>query len=200
VPGAYGYRSPVMLKVVNNLVIFEEFFVLNTQQKELFIKNANDSWATRKLNKGLNTQFVGCELLCKQIYDKFLCTLENFLFIKNDKEKSVPTPWLYLSTQNDYAEVWHNHIRTSSFHCAYYVNVPESKGGELEYQVDEVIYSYKPKNYDLIIMPNYLNHRPKFSDSSEARISINMEMFSLHPVDEGLFNCNVKKLQEQYNV
>jgi len=189
-----------VLKIVNNLIVFENFFVLTFEQKKLFIENSNYSWAVKKLNKGYNTPFIGCEILCKQIYDKFLDVLENILFIKNDKEKSVSTPWLYLSTKNDYAEVWHNHIKTSSFHCVYYVNVPESKGGELEYKIDEVVYSYRPKNYDLVIMPNYLNHRPKACDSSEARISINMEMFSLHPVDKELFDYNVKKLQEPKNV
>jgi hypothetical protein len=179
-----------MFKIINNLIVCEEFFVLDRQQKDLFIKNAEHSWEIKKSNKsinaGYNTPFIGCEIECRKIYDKFLDVLKTNFFIEQDKEKSVSQPWLYLSTKYDFAEVWHNHVRTSSFHCVYYANVPEAKGGELEYEINGIFYSYKPKNYDLVIMPNYLNHRPRVCESSEPRISINMEMFSLQPVNEDL--------------
>jgi hypothetical protein len=169
-----------MFKIINSLIVCERFFVLNQQQKESFIKNALHSWENKKYNNavGDNTLFTGCEIECKQIYDKFLDVLKTNFFIEQDKEKSVNTPWLYLSTKYNFSEEWHDHINTSSFHCVYYANVPDAKGGELEYEIDGIIYSYKPKNYDLIIMPNYLNHRPRVCESSEPRIAINMEMFS----------------------
>ena len=180
---AYGYKDQIMVKIINSLIVCEEFFVLNQEQKESFTKNAIYSWELKKYNQpiavGHSTPFIGCEIECKQIYDKFLDVLKENFYIEQNKEKSVNTPWLYFSTKDDFAEVWHNHVRTSSFHCVYYVNVPDAKGGELEYEIDGIVYSYKPKNYDLIIMPNYLNHRPRVCESLEPRIALNMEMFSM---------------------
>jgi hypothetical protein len=84
--------------------------------------------------------------------------------------------WAYCSNSGDYAEIWHDHMKTSTINSVYYLNVPNCSGGEIEFDLGKnKTFKYKPSNFDLLIFPNYLRHRPLMVNSKELRVSINME-------------------------
>ena len=90
--------------------------------------------------------------------------------------------WAYCSNNGDYAEIWHNHMKTSTINSVYYLNVPKCSGGEIEFDLGGgKVFKYKPKNFDLLIFPNYLRHRPLKVDSIDLRVSINMEFLCEEP-------------------
>jgi hypothetical protein len=59
------------------------------------------------------------------------------------------------------------------------LNVPQTvsiSNGSISFILNGETFSYKPENGDLLIFPNYLNHKINFLDDEEYRISINMEI------------------------
>ena len=88
--------------------------------------------------------------------------------------------WAYVSNCDHYFAVMHDHIATSLVNTVYYLNTPQSQniydgGISFELPNNELFY-FQPKQGDLIIMPNWLKHRPHEPLSQIFRISINMEI------------------------
>lgn len=87
--------------------------------------------------------------------------------------------------------VIHNHINTSTINSVYYLNVPKlatNEKGSISFFKDNKIFTYKPNNDDLLIFPDYLDHKINNYDiDDEWRISINMEITCIETSDE-LFN------------
>lgn len=95
--------------------------------------------------------------------------------LKNKKELNI---WAYVSNNSFYDAVIHNHKKTAKINGVYYLNVPESTGGELEFydNNNNKIGEIKPKTNDLIIFDGSLNHKPIPSNSKKYRIALNMEI------------------------
>ena len=72
--------------------------------------------------------------------------------------------------------MWHNHLNTSTINGVYYLNIPENDYVTIDFGLNGNIYTRKVNNYDLIIFPNYLNHKPNRCYKDGYRISINMEI------------------------
>lgn len=91
----------------------------------------------------------------------------------------------------------HSHIKTSVINSVYYVKVPQTtsyEDGSISFywpdaNVDNPheVFCYKPRNNDLVIMPNYLKHDRNYCSSNEYRIAINMEIICDKEWSENLF-------------
>ena len=87
----------------------------------------------------------------------------------------IPTKlWSYF-TDKDYHEgyTWHNHIKTCTICGVLYLETVKDCG--IEFEHDNKISYIEPKNYDLLIFPGFLNHRPIVS-KDKKRVSINFEI------------------------
>jgi len=115
----------------------------------------------------------------KNLYSKFFEFSKN-LFEDFTTSDNSETCWSYASNKFDHgAGVLHNHINTSTINSVYYLNVPQSttiSEGSISFVLDGQQFSYRPKNGDLLIFPNYLDHKINFLNDEEYRVSINMEI------------------------
>ena len=90
--------------------------------------------------------------------------------------------WCYYTDQSYHkGDIWHNHIKTCTINGVLYLKTVKDTGIEFEHN-DKITY-VEPKDFDLLIFPNYLNHRP-ITSHTEARISLNMELRCNETVDE----------------
>jgi len=115
----------------------------------------------------------------KNLYNKFFEFSKTFFgdFTTSNNSEMC---WSYASNQFDHGPgLLHNHINTSTINSVYYLNVPQSttiSEGSISFVLDDQQFSYRPKNGDLLIFPNYLDHKINFLNDEEYRVSINMEI------------------------
>jgi len=83
--------------------------------------------------------------------------------------------WCYYSDNTFDKSVWHNHINTSTINGVLYLQLPKENGG-IDFIKNNIILNIKPRMYDFIMFPNYLNHLPYPSTTEEKRLSINLEL------------------------
>ena len=108
-----------------------------------------------------------------RLYDIFIKQSKRILkkFTLKDENFSL---WCYYTDHTYYkGDTWHNHIDTSTINAVLYLKTVDGKG--IEFEHDGKTTYVEPKDFDLLIFPNYLNHRPLTSDT-ETRISLNMEL------------------------
>tara|TARA_R110000744_G_scaffold333988_1_gene439392 strand:+ start:470 stop:997 length:528 start_codon:yes stop_codon:yes gene_type:complete len=112
------------------------------------------------------------------------------LFIDSCKKKlkkfsvvNNPTKlWSYFTDKNFHeGDIWHNHIGTCTICGVLYLETAKDCGIEFE-DNNKIIY-IEPKNYDLLIFPGSLNHRPIISNNKK-RISINFEVFCHESINQ----------------
>ena len=115
--------------------------------------------------------------LILELSKEFINQVNKVYNINFDNEKELDV-WAYVSNNKNFSSVIHNHKRTAKINGVYYLNVPESEGGELEFydNYNNKIGEFKPKTNDLIIFDGSLNHKPIPSSSIEYRIALNMEI------------------------
>lgn len=126
------------------------------------------------------------------LYNIFIDHSKKFLnsFTLSNADHRV---WCYYADNSfQQGDVWHNHMNTSTINGVLYLETV--KGCGLQYstvydceKIGNVSHKdfntkglkyLEPKNYDLIIFPNFLNHRPIFS-KKHRRISLNLELSCL---------------------
>lgn len=95
----------------------------------------------------------------------------------------------YCSNKSDHGSgVIHNHLKTSTINSVYYLNIPKlstEEKGSISFFKNGKIFTYKPNNDDLLIFPDYLDHKINNYDIDEEwRISINMEITCIETSDE----------------
>ena len=122
------------------------------------------------------------ENLYKSYYD--FC-LSHFNFTVN-QSRNRSTCWAYVSDKVNFYEVWHNHLNTSTINGVYYLSIPNNNSS-IDFSLNEKKLSYHPKENELIIFPNYLDHSPNRCYGDGYRIAINMEIICNENSDE-LFN------------
>ena len=115
-----------------------------------------------------------------ELYAKFFDTACNFFGKFNILPNNSRMCWSYSSNNVDHGPgMIHNHIHTSTVNSVYYLNVPSSAtedNGSIQFFLNDQTFSYKPNNFDLVVFPNYLNHKINYLNDPEYRISINMEI------------------------
>ena len=96
-------------------------------------------------------------------------------YFKNIKPHDTPRKlWSYYTDKNfPGAYLWHNHKRTCNLCGVLYLKTVKGCGIELRHNND--IVDFEPKNYDLLIFPGFLDHRPLMS-LIETRISLQFEI------------------------
>jgi len=92
-----------------------------------------------------------------------------------------------VSDKSNFVEMWHNHINSSTINAVYYLNIPKKDNVTIDFELNKKLLTYKIKNYDLIIFPDNLNHKPNRCYNDGYRISINMEIIC-NETSEHIFN------------
>ena len=131
------------------------------------------------------------------LYNIFIDYSKEFLskFTLTDIDHKV---WCYYSDKSSQmGDVWHNHMNTATINGVLYLETV--KGCGLQYstvydckKIGNIMHKdfnkkglkyLEVKNCDLVIFPNFLNHRPIFS-KKHRRISLNLELNCLeNPLD-----------------
>ena len=116
-----------------------------------------------------------------KLYDIFISESKNILNEFTLKDKNFRL-WCMYTDKNYYeGDVWHNHNQSSTISGVLYLKTVKGKGIEFESNGNK---SYvEPKDLDLVIFPNFLNHRPLLS-KKKTRISLNMEIRCNENVNE----------------
>jgi hypothetical protein len=123
------------------------------------------------------------DIFFENLYNKFIDIAYDifgeYVIIPN-KNHNI---WSYSSNKFNHGSIpgqIHNHINTSTINSVYYLNIPQSvtiEKGSISFFLKGNIFTYKPNNDDILIFPNYLDHRiNNYEDDEEWRVSINMEI------------------------
>lgn len=116
----------------------------------------------------------------EELYSKFFDASNEFFGDLNILPNNSYMCWSYSSNDVDHGPgMIHNHMNTSTINSVYYLNVPDSatlENGSIQFFLEDETFSYRPNRFDLVVFPNYLNHRINYLNDSEYRISINMEI------------------------
>lgn len=138
-----------------------------------------------KKNHSVNfNPYLGNNFVITEDYNNFFCNLRKK--VQDDCQKILNytisddnwgTSNCYLSDKNNFAEEWHNHIPTSTVTVVYYFNIPNNKTS-IDFLCEKCqnLYTYKPMTDELLILPNYLYHKPKRCYDDGYRISINIDI------------------------
>lgn len=131
-------------------------------------------------------------LFLNKLYKQFILSCFKIFGNLKISEKNTSSCWGYCSNAIDYSSYWHDHKRTSTINAVYYINIPQSSKGPLYFRVPKnnnqfEIFSYHPENYDLIIFPNYLEHKPIPPLTEEYRVCINMEIICDNITSKNIF-------------
>ena len=112
------------------------------------------------------------------IYEKFLQESKKLFGAIQLDPTNIKDGWAYINNKNFYKNGIHNHLNTSTINSVYYLNVPDTKTGAINFfdNKHNVIYTHHPKEKELIIFPNYMLHDPCQSMTDEYRIAINLEI------------------------
>lgn len=123
-----------------------------------------------------NHSLKGCKTKFPTVlYNKFLrFSRKHFKYTLRPDNKALC--WSYLSTKDKFVEYWHNHLYTSTINAVYYFNIPENDNVTIDFKEKDIEYTYRVNQYDLLIFPNYLMHKPNRCYNPGYRISINMEI------------------------
>ena len=113
-----------------------------------------------------------------QLYKIFYSLSKEILGTVTLSESNSETCWANLSDADYYLSSIHNHKNTATVNGVYYFKMPENCGGELDFynNNNEVIQTISPKQSQLVLFPGYLNHKNRYCNSKQFRISINLEI------------------------
>ena len=114
-----------------------------------------------------NIELLDNENKLSKLYDFFIDNVKN-IYRKDVIEKRKYYACIF--DKNFSNTIWHSHETTCDINGVYYL----TKGCEIHLKdVDNNIIQYKPKQYELILFPNWVLHLPIYSN--ETRMSINVE-------------------------
>jgi len=103
--------------------------------------------------------------------------------------------WSYYTDKNSNKSIYHNHERTSTINGVIYIKTVDNCGINFIDENNKVCY-YEPNDFDLLIFPNYVKHKPVAS-KLETRISLNLELECLENVNS-IFKNEKTKLNLKY--
>jgi hypothetical protein len=122
----------------------------------------------------------------KDLYEKYLVETKKLFGEYTLDSSNKDTIWCYRSKLTDYHSVWHDHINTSTINAVYYFQI--NKGDSVSFNNNGIIENYEMDENELIIMPNYLIHRPNSPVGNKVRYSLNMEIKTKQSVHK-VFKC-----------
>lgn len=130
---------------------------------------------------GNNFAIIDDSRVWNNLYDAFLSKAQEILGPFRLLDNNKKTCWCYPSNKDYYRSNIHDHKKTSVINAVYYFSVPDTKNyrdGAIAFYdaTDTEIWSYKPREQDLILFPSYLRHQPLPIASEHYRFAINMEI------------------------
>ena len=132
----------------------------------------------------------------KDLYAKYMIATREIFGDYNLAVDHNDGVWCYRSELNDYKSVWHDHTNTSTINGVYYLQINEGdtisfnkeskkKNNSFEKIPDNSdIIKYKLEESELLIMPNYLIHKPDPPTGNKVRYCLNMEITTKETVNE----------------
>lgn len=85
------------------------------------------------------------------------------------------TCWCYRSSKdNPRGSVFHHHEHTATINAVYYLDIP--KGDSISFMKNHHSLTYYPEQYEILIFPGTLLHRPDVPVSKKIRQSVNLEL------------------------
>lgn len=181
-----------MIKLDKNFPIYliKNFFVLDEDTRKILIemllenklKNHKEPFASFPISVDFNDFFAN-------LYKKFFLVSSSVFGGFSLSHENTNLCWSYCSNKYDHGfDSIHNHINTSTINSVYYLNIPPRmtlEKGSITFFLEDKTFTYKPNNHDLLIFPNYLNHRVNnYEDDEEYRVSINMEIKCIETSEE----------------
>ena len=157
----------MLLNMLNRLI-----YKVNVKSdfQDLKVDIINDALKTRHKQ---NFNFEVFTDYKQKLYDTFINHSENLLndFTLKDKDFKL---WCYFTDHSfNEGDTWHNHINTATINGVLYLKTVKNKGIEFENEGEK--FYFEPQDFDLVIFPDFLNHRPVTS-KVERRVSLNMEL------------------------
>ena len=126
------------------------------------------------LNKEFGNNYLLNTIHTDYLYNLFLKNSKKFLNKFTLKDNNFKC-WCYFSDSSFLNANWHNHINTSTINGVLYIKMPKKQKG-IDFKIKNKIYNFVPKEFDLLIFPDYLDHFPYPSTTEEPRISVNLEL------------------------
>jgi len=168
--------------LINNLPIYSSILDVDYDKSKLYneiitdskSKEAQEYFALGSNNFKLNKKYD----FINTIYEKFLQESTKLFGKLVLDPTNIKDGWAYINNKDFYKNGIHNHLRTSTINSVYYLNVPDSQTGSINFFNDDhdIIYTHHPKEKELIIFPNYMLHEACQSMTDEYRISVNLEI------------------------
>lgn len=167
---------PIFL-IKNFLVVQEDS---KKKLKSIILDNMNLHYNVKKKN-GYNFALIKDSNFFINVYNKFYDTCNKIFGELNPIEDYVGCHSYVTDHQGFGIDKMHNHLETSTISACYYLNIPKKcvlDQGSISFfsweEKKEII--YRPSTFDLIIFPNYLDHKINYSPHQEERITITMEI------------------------
>jgi hypothetical protein len=158
------------------IILIEKFKILSDDKKNILssLKQQKINFNRNRFKDSYNYA-IEYDKFYENLYSDSLECCKSILEPFTIAEDNISQAWCFYSTEDDYVEVWHNHLRTSTINLVYYVNT-SNNGGALKFSYNNKVMEYFPKEYDMLIFPNFLNHCPMRPIGDNPRISINLEI------------------------
>jgi len=171
--------NPVIINEKYPILLFKNFKIPENQVKDELIKKI----ITEKISKGPSyTEALSFPIQIDyknflfDLYDEFVEISKKHLKKFTISDSNIKRYWAYATNRFDPHYQWHDHIKSSTINGVYYLKIPESATGQLDFLYNDIFFRFAPKENDLLIMPNYLEHAPRQPLSDDFRISINIEV------------------------
>ena len=187
-----------LLEVGFPVLLFENFMKPSKKEKEVILEDIIiKKIRTNNNEDGKHNYFVEKDHndFLKKLYNKTLSTARKNLNQFTDLEWNKRS-YTYCTNIHDNNLVWHNHLLTSTINAVFYLKVPKSSGGQLDLKYQDKHIGFFPKENDLLVFPNFLNHAPKKPESLDYRVSINQEIKCVES-SEYIFS-NILSLIDKY--
>ena len=143
-----------------------------------------DILVDEKNKKKSGYNFQGFTKYNNYLYDLFIRNNIKLLnpFTIRDPQLKV---WCYFTGLGNHIEedIWHNHTRTSNINSVIYLQTLKDHG--IKFENGNESWYVEPENFDLLIFPGFLNHRPVTSQTQQ-RISLNLEL-KCNETDKDIF-------------
>jgi hypothetical protein len=169
------------MQLNKNLSIYSFTLDINYDKNKLYdeiIKDFKSEEIQSYLKQSNNFKLDKKYNFINSIYEKFFQESTQLFGAIQLDSTNIKDGWAYINNKNFYKNGIHNHLNTSTINSVYYLNVPDTKTGSINFFDNEhnIIYTHHPKEKELIIFPNYMLHEPCQSMTDEYRIAVNLEI------------------------
>ena len=167
--------NTIMKQVCNDPVIYSTIIkdILPPNFKEEIISMWNTQQPWKNYTTNFNIELQDYEKRLDPLYNIFCNKLKETFDLQLTEQRKY---WLYINDNEWQQTYWHNHKTTATIVGVYYIEAPSDGPIEFENVNKDEVYTYYPKEFELLFFSSSLVHRP--IPSSSLRISMNLETFA----------------------